>query len=334
VDEIVTAVPDGPIIEADRRLRALLAEGRLALPLPGGGHTVDRLRGLSLLAATEDVSAARLAEAHCDAVAILAEAGHALPAGMLAGVWASRYAGTGLTGRLSGAGWHLSGVLEFCSGASIVDVALVDVDVSGGESDAPRQLFAVDVRQTGVTTDLNRWRTPALAATATGQVTVDLDVELDSAVGEPGFYLDRPGFWHGAIGVAACWAGAARGVYDGASKHVKVDNPHAAAHFGRAWTACWMLDAVIDRCGRDIDERPDTVDIGYALTVRDLVVSGCHQVMESAQRATGPGPMAFDSDHAQRLTDLRLYLEQHHHDVDLAEIGRRRAAAATERGTG
>ncbi len=325
----MTAMLDERIIDADRRLRILLTEGRLDLPLPGGGHSVDRLQRLSHLAATEDVSVARLAEAHCDADAILAEGGHVRPADALAGVWASRYAGTGVTGRPSDGGWHLSGVLEFCSGASIVDIALIDVDVSGGVPNARRQLFAVDVRQAGVTADLSRWRTPALAATATGQVNVDLDVTLDSAVGDPGFYLDRPGFWHGAIGVAACWAGAARGIYDGVISHVKADNPHAAAHWGRAWTACWMLDAVIERAGRDLDERADTVDIGYALILRDLVVSGCQQVMESAQRATGPGPMAFDGDHAQRLLDLRLYLEQHHHDVDLAEVGR----LATPRGT-
>ncbi|MCW2577753.1 MAG: putative acyl-CoA dehydrogenase [Modestobacter sp.] len=31
-------------------------------------------------------------------------------------------------------------------------------------------------------------------------------------MGGPGAYLDRPGFWHGGIGVAAVGAGGARGV--------------------------------------------------------------------------------------------------------------------------
>ena len=28
-------------------------------------------------------------------------------------------------------------------------------------------------------------------------------------IGQPNSYLKRPGFWHGAAGVAACWYGAA-----------------------------------------------------------------------------------------------------------------------------
>jgi hypothetical protein len=54
---------------------ASLAEsGRLDLPLPGSGYTRQRWAGLADLA-EEDLSQARLAEGHTDAVAILAELG-------------------------------------------------------------------------------------------------------------------------------------------------------------------------------------------------------------------------------------------------------------------
>ena len=40
-------------------------------------------------------------------------------------------------------------------------------------------------------------------------------VSEDDAVGPPDFYTDRPGFWFGASGVAACWFGGARGLVAG-----------------------------------------------------------------------------------------------------------------------
>jgi hypothetical protein len=51
-----------------------LASGALDLPLPGGGATALRWRRLADLTET-DIVAGRLAEAHTDAVAILAELG-------------------------------------------------------------------------------------------------------------------------------------------------------------------------------------------------------------------------------------------------------------------
>jgi hypothetical protein len=41
----------------------------------------------------------------------------------------------------------------------------------------------------------------------------DLDVGEGDEVGEPGWYLDRVGFWHG-VWPAACWAGGAIGLAD------------------------------------------------------------------------------------------------------------------------
>lgn len=46
-----------------------VADGRLDLPLPGSGRTLERWRGLVELAA-DDLCVARLAEAHLDALAI------------------------------------------------------------------------------------------------------------------------------------------------------------------------------------------------------------------------------------------------------------------------
>ena len=307
----------------EERLRELNASGALLLPPPGGGATVDRLRALRRLAATEDLSVARLAEAHTDAVAILAEAGRALPHAVdgsgiaLAGVWASRFGGKDLRAEPTSSGWHLSGRLAFCSGASLLDLALVDPQLPDGR----RQLFVVPLRGGGITVESSRWHVTALAATATASVAFDLDVPGDAAVGEPGFYLERPGFWHGAIGVAACWAGGAQAVHEATVRHAPIDRPHAAANVGRTAAECWAMEAILDRAGADIDAAPPAVDLPYALQLRQLVAAGCERVLAASRRATGPGPYVFDDRHAQRIDDLALYIEQQHHETDLAEVG-------------
>ena len=139
--------------EAVARLRQLLAVGALDLPIPAGGHTSDRFAGLAKLAAGEDLSEARLAEAHSDAVAIAGEAGRTLPAGALAGVWASRFGGSMLVASERAGCWHLTGGLAFCSGAADLDLALVDARLPDGA----QQLFAVPLGE-GVAVDTAGWR--------------------------------------------------------------------------------------------------------------------------------------------------------------------------------
>ena len=71
------------------RLRSLVAE---ELPLPGAGSTPLRHQRLMEIG-REDLALVRLAEAHWDAVAILAEAGRSPEENLLYGVWASERQG-------------------------------------------------------------------------------------------------------------------------------------------------------------------------------------------------------------------------------------------------
>src|SRR5580700_10306686 len=83
--------------------------GRLNLPLPGAGRTRERWAVLADLA-EDDLSLARLAEGHADALAILAELGEPAPAaGTRWGVWAAQPPGPGLTASRAHGSWRLDG---------------------------------------------------------------------------------------------------------------------------------------------------------------------------------------------------------------------------------
>ena len=106
--------------------------GRLNLPLPGGGRTCERWAVLADLAG-EDLSLARLAEGHADALAILAELGEpAPPAGSRWGAGAAQPPGPGLTASRAGRGWRLDGIKQYCSGAHSVTDALVTATTPDG----------------------------------------------------------------------------------------------------------------------------------------------------------------------------------------------------------
>ena len=132
-------------------------------------------------------------------------------------------------------------------------------------------------------------RRPALGGRASTS-----QLEADAAIGDPGFYLRRPGFWHGAIGVAAVWSGGATAIHDSTAERVDPANPHAAANLGRTFAVTRSMAMLLRAAGDDIDRSPDEVGMTEALAIRHVVAAGCRDVIAASQRATGPGPLAFD----------------------------------------
>src|SRR5450755_1597040 len=107
------------------RLKQIVVE---QLPLPGAGNTAERHSRLMQIG-REDLSLAKLAEAHWDAVAILAEAGRQPTRGALYAVWASEIPGKALRLEETDKGYQINGSKMFCSGAGLVDRVLVAVGI-------------------------------------------------------------------------------------------------------------------------------------------------------------------------------------------------------------
>ena len=283
------------------------------LPTPGGGQTRARLAGLAAIA-VQDLELARLAEAHHDAHAIAAELDHCLVEGALYGVWAASGPNP-LTATATASGLHLVGTLPWCSGIGIVDRALVtagdsliDVAVSDGEpGDA-----------------MMAWASPAFAATGTGSIHFDVDVNRDAQVGESGSYLSRAGFWHGAICVSACWAGGALGLVDLHLARWRRQEPHALARLGSALAWADALTAILDRAASEIDASPTNAVSAQrrARSVRHAVERICTQIIDDLGVGAGPEPLAFDRDIVERTQQLQLYIRQCHGERDTEPIGR------------
>ena len=303
-----------------------LREGRLHLPQPGSGDTALRWRRLAEL--TEiDVVAGRLAEAHADAAAILAELGGPLPGdGELWGVWAAEASDVVVIAHGAGDKLVLDGAKPWCSGAGLCTHALVTARLGDGR----RGLFAVDLRGGAVQPLERTWRNAGMAESDTRSVQFGGAPAVP--VGGPGDYLNRPGFWFGAIGVAACWLGGARAVaaplYRRAAEQ-KIDDHHLLAHLGAVDAAITAGEAALTVAAVHVDADPqDHSGLAelMARRVRAIVETAVDETLGRTDRALGPGPLCLDEKHAKAVADLTVYIRQSHAERDLAVLGSLAAA--------
>ncbi|GAB3239228.1 acyl-CoA dehydrogenase family protein [Kineosporia babensis] len=269
-----------------------------------------------------DLCVARLTEGHIDAVRILREAGREPVAEAIYGVWASASGGTGLRATADEQGWRVEGTMRFCSGAWFLDRALTVVATDQG-----KLLVDIDVQDPALTRLDDTW--PALGMDASRSVDIevrDLKVPAAAAVGEPGFYLDRPGFALGGAGVAAVWLGGAHGVLNAvlATTHPERASAHQRAHLGAMATAIAAADALLTQLGheagqaRETDEDPTATDMTAARTAVEQAVN---EVLARAPRVTGPNGLCRNGEIAHRLADLEIYVRQHHAEADYELLG-------------
>jgi hypothetical protein len=312
--------PSNRVAQRDKLLLAACADGS-SLPLPGSGDTAQRHRVLYEWARA-DLSFARLMEAHCDAIAILAEAGRRPRCGSIYGVWASESPAYSLemSDRDS---WTVDGRKAFCTGAGIVDRALVTVPSSDGEL-----LIDVDVKpSSSLSFESSSWVVDAFTDTHTASALFSgVAVMPEDVVGDPGFYTRRVGFWHGALGPACCWAGGAAGLVDAAMKAVADRVPDAVSdiHVGRLDALRWRMECVLDGAAGEIDGSPDDFGEAYrrALRCRHEIDIAAGAVVDEFSRLLGPRPLAFDRALSTRVAEVQLYRRQCHAERDLAQLGR------------
>jgi alkylation response protein AidB-like acyl-CoA dehydrogenase len=294
------------------------------VPLPGNGQTDRRLALFSELGQA-NLTVARVFEAHTDAIAILTEAGlYDETDAATYGVFAAEGPGEPLRAEAN-AEFRLNGIKPWCSLGSRLDAALITAYVPGG-----RKLFRVDLRDPSVTAE------PAEGWVARGLRTVtSTSLRFDSTpaqpIGDVDWYLTRPGFSWGGIGVAACWYGGALGLRQRLLDDLGGSpDPLSALALGKTDALLFAAGAVLAQAAAKIDGGEATGPAGelLALRARAVVAEAAEQTLREAGHALGPAPLAFDEEHARRVADLSIYLRQHHGERDIAALGR---ASAGER---
>lgn len=293
---------------------------------PGGGRTADYLSVLATLGAV-DLTIARVVEPHLDALAIFDQAG-LRPGDGAYGVYAAERPGLEPVRSAIEAGTTtVTGRKPWCSLAGGLDRALITA-TEGDE----RRLFDIDLRAAGAEALSGTWVSRGLTAVDSGDL--QLDHVPATPVGEAGWYLTRPGFAWGGIGVAACWYGGAVGLARSMLVAAGRRDPDqiALAAIGEADRLLWAARSVLADAAACIDSGAAAGREGALLAdrARGVVADAAERILVLVGRSLGPAPLTFDEDHARRVADLTVYLRQHHAGRDDARAGS--AVLATDEG--
>lgn len=295
-----------------------------------GRSTWTYLQTLGSLGAG-DLTAARVIEPHVDALAVLRQAsqlddvaedlsspGTAPPASTW-GVYAAHAPGAHLGAHDVGGSWVLSGRKPWCSLADRLSHALITARID----DTRGQLFAVDLSHPGVRPSDDVWVSRGLAAVRS--TALELEAVPAVPVGPPGWYLERPGFAWGGVGVAAVWFGGAcalaQRVLDAA--HDREPDQIALVHLGRLDLALHGAELAL-RAAADLIDSGDASGAAGELVgarARNAVAAATELAISETARALGPAPLTGDEEHARRVADLTVYVRQHHGERDVARLG-------------
>jgi alkylation response protein AidB-like acyl-CoA dehydrogenase len=284
-------------------------------PSPGSGLTVQRFVTLAEIARV-DGALVRLAEGHLDALTIREELGAPPEPGEdeVWAVWAAQPAL--LTAEPDGRGWRLQGIKPWCSGADGVDRSLVTATDPAGHV----RLFEIDVAD--VTFD-DDWRPMGMRASASHTGHLDARVGGTAQLGPVDGYVQRAGFWHGGVGVAACWHGLAQRLAGDLGAHAsRGDDPFVRAAAGRAAGLVAASTTLLAAAGRQIDDDPEDIRAAQrrAQLVRVAVAGLAQAVLDESVTAQGAGALCYEPDHARAVADLTVYVRQLHHGRDAAAI--------------
>jgi hypothetical protein len=305
-------------------LRALVEAGLDRLPLPGSGRTLERFQCFAEVGG-HDLGLCKLFEGHTDALAIIEQLGGTPTPGSTWGMWAAEPPQARVKVSPAGHMVALHGRKAWCSGAAVLSHALL----TAWDGDDQQQLVAVALDQPGVTITEQGWQ--AVGMGATGSVEVLFDGAEAQAIGNPGDYLQRAGFWQGGIGIAACWYGAARQIAEALRSHCgQRPEPHGLAHLGAVDSALQAAADVLRFSALHIDAHPEDNAELLARRARAVVEQSAEQVQREVGRALGAGPFCKDRHFARLSADLPVFLRQSHAERDLAVLGQMVAGQSAE----
>lgn len=294
------------------RQLTLLSEN---LPFPAQGQTYARWQCFAEIAGI-DLSLAKLFESHCDALSILYELGDStnIRSSEIWAVWAAE----GGPAPLQVANNHCTGTKLWCSGAAFVQRALMSYKNEQGQS----QLCMVQLDQPNISIDFSQWQAVGMQHTQTAKV--HFHNCLIRLIGQPDQYLQRPGFWHGAAGIAACWYGAAARLMHFLQQSCQ-DSPNSfkSMYMGELAQQLAVTKAFFQYTAKLIDTQPHENHERVIRILRAQTEQCCQAVMDLAGKALGARPYCEEGVFAQLMADLPVFIRQSHAAFDDVQIAER-----------
>ncbi len=281
------------------------------LPYPASGQTYQRWQMFAQIAGS-DLSLAKLFESHCDALSILKELGY--QAEIDEQTWAV-WAAEGGPAPLQVENNDCSGIKTWCSGAEFIHKALMSYKDKQGQA----QLCIVELSDPSVHVDLNHWQAVGMQGTQTAQV--HFDNTPVTVIGQPNRYLERPGFWHGAAGVAVCWYGAAVRLVSFLHESCKLSpNAFKKMYLGELSQQLSVTKQYFQYIAKLIDEEPMLSHEREIRILRAQTEQCCQSVIQLVGKALGARPYCEEAIFSQLIADLPVFIRQSHAAFDYESI--------------
>ncbi|MFD2287055.1 acyl-CoA dehydrogenase [Pedobacter petrophilus] len=322
--------PDGPVEE----FKWLRECGALSIVLPGRSldfnlpKTPELLRLLKAVGKA-NLSVGRIFEGHVNTLYLIhlyAEEEQRQKwykeveeRGYLFGVWNTQ-AADGISFLADGSDFIIKGSKTFCSGAAIVNRALIsgDIDRNGEKGWQLLIINMEDLPQGRI--DRKSWK--PLGMKASGSYKVDFSgyrITEKDLLARPGTYLTQPYFNAGAIRFAAVHLGGAEAIAEHTLSYLKelrrTEDPFQQMRIYNIMSELTTGQLWLNRTGKYYDkwvaaESQDQALIAFSNMTRTVIEEICLKIMDESNRCVGARglmePFALERLHR----DLTFYLRQ------------------------
>ncbi|MCX2476250.1 acyl-CoA/acyl-ACP dehydrogenase [Pedobacter sp. MC2016-05] len=215
---------------------------------------------------------------------------------------------------------EIAGSKTFCSGAMLVNKALITGNIKTVERDG-WQMAIIDMdRISKDQIDKESWK--PLGMKASGSYTVDFSgYQLDDSelLGEPGIYLKQPYFNGGAIRFAAVQLGGAEAIAEHTANYLKelnrTDDPFQQLRLSCIMSAVMSGRLWLEQAGKYFDSwvnegNHDEDLIAFANMTRVNIEEICLTVMDNSNRCVGARGLMETGNLGRIFRDLTFYLRQ------------------------
>jgi len=222
----------------------------------------------------------------------------------------------------------IAGAKSFCSGADLVDYALI-----GGKTDLPSaasdwQMVVVPMESVEeYRIDRGSWQPMGMKASVS--YTIDfsgIKLKHNALLGKPGEYLKAPYFLGGAIRFASVQLGMAEAIYNKTLDFLRslnrLDDPFQKMRIGKMAMAVHNGQLWIEKAGQHFDEWKKTEEsyqrlVAYANLTRLTVETVCLEVLQLSTLCVGAKGLMGPGDLERWHRDLGYYLRQPAPDATL-----------------